>query len=62
MIAASNARAPRSGLIETRPDPLIQAVVGSWPGKWESLKARALGLPEDTDLDAIIDAYLQDFA
>jgi nucleoside-diphosphate-sugar epimerase len=61
MIAASNARAPRSGLIETRPDPLIQAVVGSWPGKWESLRARALGLPEDTNLDDIIDAYLQDF-
>jgi nucleoside-diphosphate-sugar epimerase len=61
MIAAAEARAPRPGLIDLRPDPLIQSVVGSWPGRWESLRAQALGLHCDTDLASIIDAYQADF-
>ena len=40
----------------------IQAVVGSWPGRWNAAPAEALGLPADLSLDGIIDDYLADFS
>jgi nucleoside-diphosphate-sugar epimerase len=61
MIEASRARTGRADLIQVRPDPAIEAVVASWPGRWDAERARGLGLPADESLDRIIDAYLADF-
>jgi nucleoside-diphosphate-sugar epimerase len=62
MIAACRARVPGGeSLIEVRPDPANEAVVRSWPGRWDASRALGLGLLGDRDLDGIIDAYLADF-
>lgn len=46
------------GLIEQNPDPLVQSIVEAWPRHLEFTRARALGLPEDESLDAIIRAFV----
>lgn len=49
------------GPIEVRPDPLVTAVVGSWPGRWRAPRAAALGLVGDASLVEVVRAYLEDF-
>ena len=62
MVAVARRRAGPAADIEVRPDPVITAVVGSWPGRWDASRALALGLPADTSLDQIVDDYLADFS
>jgi nucleoside-diphosphate-sugar epimerase len=50
--AAPNAPA----LLQWESDPEIEAVVASWPARWDDTRARGLGLPADTGLDAIVAA------
>ncbi|MCP5027676.1 MAG: NAD-dependent epimerase/dehydratase family protein [Actinomycetia bacterium] len=47
------------GSVEIQPDPAVEAVVASWPARWDDARARALGLPADESLDAIVDKYLR---
>jgi nucleoside-diphosphate-sugar epimerase len=61
MIAACRSRPEATGGLTVRPDPLVQAVVGSWPGRWDASQAQALGLPAAPALAEVIDAYLADF-
>lgn len=49
------------GAIEVEPDPVIEAICGSW-AKWaDAERALALGIPVDESLDAIAHAYVEDY-
>ena len=65
MIAATEAVADRHGIslgaIEDAPDDTIRAIVGSWPIALEASKAIALGCPQDSDLETIIEAFVEDY-
>ena len=41
-------------------DPAIERIVGSWPGAWDTARARALGFTGDEDFDSIVRAYVED--
>jgi nucleoside-diphosphate-sugar epimerase len=49
------------GALRLQPDPLVSAVVGSWPGRWDAGRAIRLGLPADSSLDAVVRDYVSDF-
>jgi nucleoside-diphosphate-sugar epimerase len=51
-------RAGAGARIGVRPDPAIDAMVGSWPWSGRSGRAAALGLPQDESVDAIVAEYL----
>ena len=42
-----------------RRDPSVEAVVSTWPGRFESARARELGFVADKDFESIIRAYLE---
>jgi hypothetical protein len=42
------------------PDPQIQAMVATWPGRIAAARAAGLGLHPDPDFPAIIRAYLSE--
>jgi nucleoside-diphosphate-sugar epimerase len=41
-------------------DPVVERIVGSWPGAWDVTRARSLGLAGDTDFDSIVRAHIDD--
>lgn len=45
--------------VQWRRDPAVEAVVSSWPGRFESTRARELGFVADKDFESIIRAYLE---
>ena len=49
------------GPVTPKLDSTIEAIVKSWPLAMDDTRARALGLPADESLDAIIREYLEDF-
>ena len=49
-----------SDLIDWTDDPVISAMVRSWPAQVESWRASALGLHAETSFDDIVRAYLAD--
>jgi D-erythronate 2-dehydrogenase len=50
------------GSVTFSPDPDVLRIVQSWPASTVSERAASLGLPADADADAIVGAYLEDFA
>jgi D-erythronate 2-dehydrogenase len=46
--------------IDWQRDPLVQRIVGSWPGAWDVTRACALGLSGDGNFAAIVRAYIED--
>jgi hypothetical protein len=58
MLAAAHRSGRATGAITVVPDAAIEAVVATWPGRWKTDRATALGLPADSGLDAIVDEYL----
>ena len=46
--------------IEQRPDPRIAAIVGGWPARFDTRKAARLGFTGDADMDAIVQAFVED--
>jgi D-erythronate 2-dehydrogenase len=46
--------------ISWRPDPLIQAIVGSWPRALASPRAEALGFGRDSGIDEVVQAFVED--
>ena len=46
--------------ISWQADPRVQAIVGSWPGRWDTARATQLGLEGDSDFAEIIRAYIGD--
>jgi nucleoside-diphosphate-sugar epimerase len=65
MIAALERVAAENGItfgpVTLKPDPAIEAIVKSWPLAMEDSRARALGLPADESLEAIIREYIADW-
>jgi D-erythronate 2-dehydrogenase len=47
-----------SDLIDWTDDPVIGAIVGSWPARFETRRAHALGLRPDRSFDDIVRSYL----
>ena len=43
-------------------DPRIARIVASWPGAWDTTRARALGFPADESFDEIIRSYMAEAA
>ena len=62
MVAALERVVGRRGVerIEWRHDPVIDRIVSSWPGAWDTRRASALGFMGDSDFDDIIRAYIED--
>jgi len=46
--------------IDWRPDPVIQAIVGSWPQALSSPRAEALGFGRDKDIDEVVQFFIED--
>jgi hypothetical protein len=51
---------PVSDLIDWVDDPVIARIVGSWPARFHTPRAHALGLHAETSFDDIVRAYLTD--
>ena len=49
------------GEITVEPDPFIQAICATWPVDATSERADALGLPKESSLDEIVQAYIEDY-
>lgn len=49
-----------AGRIRWAHDPVVERIVGSWPGAWDTARARSLGLDADADMDSIVRAYIED--
>lgn len=63
MAAAAQAYPQRKlGQVNWRPDVQMQAIVDGWPARFDSARARELGILPDTGLSEIINAYLKDAA
>lgn len=50
------------GQVHWRPDAQMLAIVDGWPARFDSARARQLGIMPDAGLTEIIDAYLKDAA
>ena len=48
------------GKIRWESDPVVQRIVGSWPGSWDTTRAQALGFKGDKDFESIVQAYIAD--
>ncbi|SDK72113.1 Nucleoside-diphosphate-sugar epimerase [Franzmannia pantelleriensis] len=44
--------------VRHEPDPRIQAIIASWPARFDTAKADRLGFPGDDDFKQIIDAFV----
>jgi D-erythronate 2-dehydrogenase len=61
MVAALERAAPgASALIEWVPDPVIAAIVATWPARIRADRAVRLGLTPDPDYDSVIRAHLSE--
>jgi nucleoside-diphosphate-sugar epimerase len=49
-----------TALLDRTPDPAIQRIVKTWPGHFETARARALGLVADESFEAVIRAYVRE--
>lgn len=50
----------KPGQVNWRPDAQMQDIVAGWPARFDSARARNLGILPDASLTEIIDAYLKD--
>jgi nucleoside-diphosphate-sugar epimerase len=46
--------------IEWQPDPGIEKIVGSWPGRWDTTRAEQLGLTGEKSFTDVIRSYIED--
>ncbi len=46
--------------VRWEPDPLVERIVGSWPGRWDTSRALSLGFGGDADFAAIVRAFQED--
>ncbi|MEO7191889.1 MAG: D-erythronate dehydrogenase [Vicinamibacterales bacterium] len=51
-----------ASLIRWEPDARIQQLVSSWPGAFSTPRGRALGFEADSDIDAVVRAYIAEQA
>lgn len=60
MVAALGRAGGDASLIRWEPDPAIEAIVGTWPARFETARADAMGFGRDDGVDAILRNYLED--
>jgi len=46
--------------IQWQPDPRIEKIVGSWPGRWDTTRAEQLGLSGEKSFADVIRSYIED--
>ncbi|MGF6726091.1 nucleoside-diphosphate-sugar epimerase [Paraburkholderia sp. GAS41] len=46
--------------IEWQPDPFLEKIVGSWPGRWDMTRAEQLGLKGESSFADVIRSYIED--
>lgn len=51
-----------AGLVVEAPDPAIEAIVQSWPARFDNARAERLGLTPDPDIASVIRQYMEDNA
>ncbi|MEM7641797.1 MAG: D-erythronate dehydrogenase [Pseudomonadota bacterium] len=49
-----------TALIDRAPDETVQTIVGGWPRAFNPARARSLGFEAEPDMDAIIQAHIED--
>jgi D-erythronate 2-dehydrogenase len=49
-----------AGRVRWERDPRIERIVASWPGAWDTSRARALGLPSDDSFDSVVRQYIDE--
>jgi D-erythronate 2-dehydrogenase len=49
-----------AGRIRRAPDPLVQRIVGGWPGRFDAKRASALGFKSEASFDEIVKAHIDD--
>ncbi len=49
-----------AALLDWQPDPMIAKVVTSWPGRFDSTRAQALGLSADVSFDQVVADYIKE--
>ena len=49
-----------TALLDRTPEPTIRRIVKSWPGRFDTPRARALGLGSDDSFDAVILEYVRE--
>jgi len=54
------AGAAATDLLDRTPDPVIRRIVKSWPGRFETVRARALGLGSDASFEDVIREYVRE--
>lgn len=52
------AGATTADLVTVAPDPVVEAVVGSWPADFDNRRAADLGLMPDTSFESVVREYL----
>ena len=65
MIETLKGVAERNGLvlgkISMSHDPVIAKIIQGWPSQIDSARAERLGFPADTDLDRVVQDFIDDF-
>lgn len=46
--------------IRWQADPAVERIVGSWPERWDTTRADALGFASDADFESIVRAFIED--
>ena len=46
--------------VTIEPDPAIDAIVRSWPSRFDNARAAALGIAPDADIDAVVAQFVAD--
>lgn len=46
--------------VDWQRDPRIERIVASWPGAWDTARARSLGFPADESFDGIVSGYVEE--
>jgi nucleoside-diphosphate-sugar epimerase len=49
-----------TALLDRTPDPMIQRIVKTWPGRVDAARARGLGLSPDANFEAVVRDYVRE--
>jgi len=60
MIAALRAAGGDDGLVSWKRDPAVEAIVGSWPARFDAARASELGFAPADDLDTLVRQHVQE--
>jgi len=49
-----------SSLIAWKREPAVEAIVGSWPARFQTRRANSLGFPAADDLDLLVSTHVNE--